>query len=170
MGSRIVEIGCGGGHFAKIICDNKNPEKYVGFEVRDRLEDEIRENPPPNFEYVLTTAHDVRYNPTGRDRRVPEGEFDTVLGKSWLTHVTIDVLADYAALFAERLCPGGYMIQTCFVDDDRDGVATRKCLHTFHSRQSLANVSDDFELVAVDLGGWTSRYYAPHDVAIWQRK
>jgi len=170
LGNRILEIGCGGGQLAQEICSKIKVERYVGFEVNSRLTRDMIDNPPDNFEFVKTNAHDVRYNPRGMFVVVPEGEFNTVIGKSWMTHVTMNVLSTYTAWFAKRLCSGGHMIQTCFIDEELAGSFDAGCLHTYYSRESLENLSEHFELISVDMGGWVGGiHFAPHDIAVWRR-
>ncbi len=153
------------------ICDLCHPDSYVAVEVQDRLLGDIRDNPPKGFRYVLTDAWDLRYNPGGKSGpTLPDGRFNLIHGKSWLTHVTPEEFGKYLPLFFERLVPGGYLVLSCFVDDRRHGKSERNCLHVFYSMAWLKNAHAGLKMVSCDRGGWTDASFAPHDIVVWKNE
>jgi SAM-dependent methyltransferase len=127
-GHRVLDIGCGIGRVALALTEVLGPEGcYEGFDV-------VRSGVGwctkhiaarhPNFRFTLAEVYNREYNRRGRpaiEYRFPYagGSFDLAFATSVFTHLAVEETAHYLAEAARVLKPGGCLVASFFLVNER---------------------------------------------------
>jgi SAM-dependent methyltransferase len=122
---RVLDIGCGIGRMAVPLTQYLSGDgEYTGIDiVRDGIEWCQRTITPvyPNFHFRHLDLQHPLYNPTGVIDAAsvrfpfPDATFDFICLVSVFTHITADVLLNYAREVGRLLAPGGRCFATAFL-------------------------------------------------------
>lgn len=126
--SRVLDIGCGIGRVAFALTDLLGPTgRYEGFDVVKGGVAWCRRHIAsrhPNFRFTWAPIYNREYNRRGipaLDYRFPypDGSFDLAFATSVFTHLTVAETAHYLVEAARVLRPGGRLVASFFLVDER---------------------------------------------------
>jgi SAM-dependent methyltransferase len=175
----VLDVGCGIGRMARPLAGYLSREgSYDGFDVNRQGIGWCRRRyrRHPNFRFQVADLHNRRYNPAGgqaaAEYRFPyAGDvFDFVLCTSVLTHLLEGEADHYLSEIARVLAPGGRLLATFFLLDDRSRAAIAAGsagLPFLDADAPVAVISDDVpeEAVAYDRG-WVEAALERHGLAV----
>jgi SAM-dependent methyltransferase len=128
-GDRVLDVGCGPGRVALALVEKLGDS--VSYEGFDPVASEVRwcqrEITPrhPRFSFRHVDVANAEYNPGGTQAalgfRFPydDGGFDLVIAASVFTHLLPDEIAHYLRESARVLKPGGRLLATFFLINER---------------------------------------------------
>ncbi|OGU31934.1 MAG: hypothetical protein A2X67_10620 [Ignavibacteria bacterium GWA2_55_11] len=106
--STVLDIGCGTGHFTKVLQQN-GVTNYLGIDIVDTLFEELR----TRFPCYRFQQHDISAKPL-------EGTYDVILAMDVLQHITDETKFCYAlANIKSHLSPSGVVIISTYLGSSR---------------------------------------------------
>jgi SAM-dependent methyltransferase len=127
--SDVLDVGCGIGRMARPLAGFLRGGSYAGFDVNEMAIRWCRQRYPASFRFDVADLYNARYHPGGtqeaREYRFPydDAHFDVVLMASVLTHLMAPEADRYLAEARRVLRPGGRLLATFFLLDDRSRAA-----------------------------------------------
>lgn len=131
--SRVLDIGCGVGRLALPLTRLITTGQYAGFDVSAPAIRWCRRNITrrhPNFAFRHIALRNSDYSFTGRSAAqfvfpYPDASFDCVVAFSVFTHLAFDEMANYVAQSHRVLAPGGRLVATFFLLNEKSETAQR---------------------------------------------
>lgn len=132
-GSRILDIGCGVGRLALPLTRLITTGEYAGFDVSAPAIRWCRRNITrrrPNFSFRHIALRNSDYSFAGGSAAqfvfpYPDASFDCVVAYSVFTHLAFDEMANYLVQSHRVLSPGGRLVATFFLLNEKSETAQR---------------------------------------------
>lgn len=157
--AHVLDVGCGVGRVAIPLTRFLSPQgSYDGFDIVKRWIRWCRRNITPrypNFRFTHADVYNSHYNRSGvpaAEFRFPygDGSFDFVFATSLFTHIDVAAMRRYLDEAHRVLRPGGTLLATFFLLDERGGANAALDFKVDRGRYRLLDETDPDWAIAIE--------------------